>query len=129
MSSSESVCSYSKGSATEDAVDACGWKRDLRLKAMMSYPNGSRTMTIYIYIYIKGRSRYKEATHKRALWEAKAKSMGLECAALKTWYESIRTKIGKITDTKSGYKDIDRMREVPEGEVQLPGGSHRPSAF
>ena len=52
-------------------------------------------------IYIKGRSRYNEAAHKKALWEAKAKSMGIECTTLKAWYESIRTKIGKITDTKT----------------------------
>ena len=56
----------------------------------------------WLYIYIKGRSRYKEAVHKISLWEAKAKSMGLECAALKTWYKSMRTKIGKITNNKSG---------------------------
>ena len=28
--------------------------------------------------------------------------MGVECAALKTWFKSIQSKIGKITDTKSG---------------------------
>ena len=53
------------------------------------------------YIYINGRARHKEVAHKKTLWE-KAKSMGVDYQVLKTWYESIQTKIGKITDTKSG---------------------------
>ena len=57
------------------------------------------------------RSRYKEAAHKRVLWEANLVQINVN----QDW-EDHRQQVWL------GYKDIDRSREVPEGEVQLPGG-------
>ena len=36
------------------------------------------------------------------MWEEEAKKFGVDSRALITWYESVRTKIGKLLDAKSG---------------------------
>ncbi len=54
------------------------------------------------FLYVKGRERYKDSNMKRRVWEDQAKKMGLDRAALQTWYESVRSKVGKLTDTRSG---------------------------
>lgn len=52
-------------------------------------------------LYTKGMKEYRNTPKKIRMWELKAQEYGLESVAmLKTWYESIRTKVGKITDRK-----------------------------
>ena len=54
------------------------------------------------FIYMKGKREYKDSARKKTLWEGKALELGIEYKALMTWYESIRTRIGKLTSQPSG---------------------------
>ena len=54
------------------------------------------------FIYVKGRSQYKDTGSKKKLWDELARKMGVNLKALTTWYESTRTKIGKLLTDKSG---------------------------
>ena len=54
------------------------------------------------FIYVKGRSQYKDTGSKKKLWDELALKMGVNLKALTTWYESTRTKIGKLLTDKSG---------------------------
>ncbi|XP_041484096.1 uncharacterized protein LOC121430771 [Lytechinus variegatus] len=55
-------------------------------------------------IYSKRLFEYKDAPQKEKLWEDKAKAMGLEVAALKTFYKSNRTQMSRLKKSvgKSG---------------------------
>ena len=48
------------------------------------------------FIYVK------DTNMKKRVWETQAKKMGLDVKQLHTWYESVRSKIGKLTDRKLG---------------------------
>ena len=53
--------------------------------------------------YTKTMKEYKDIAKKVNLWNEKANELNIEGGSmLKTWYNSIRSKVGKITDTKSG---------------------------
>ena len=54
------------------------------------------------FIYMKGKREYKDSARKKTLWEGKASELGIELKALMTWYESIRTRVGKLTTQPSG---------------------------
>ena len=55
-------------------------------------------------IYSKRLTEYKDAPKKEKLWEDKAKAMGLEVAALQTFYKSNRTQLSRLKKSvgKSG---------------------------
>ncbi|XP_063954089.1 uncharacterized protein LOC135153842 [Lytechinus pictus] len=47
-------------------------------------------------IYSKRLTEFKDAPEKEKLWEDKAKAMGLEVAALQTFYKSNRTQLSRL---------------------------------
>ena len=47
-------------------------------------------------IYSKKLTEYKDAPKKEKLWEDKAKAMGLEVAALQSFYKSNRTQLSRL---------------------------------
>nr|XP_054766060.1 PAX-interacting protein 1-like [Lytechinus pictus] len=54
-------------------------------------------------LYTKTMKEYKDTAKKIDLWNDKANELNVETMSmLKTWYESVRTKVGKLTDSKSG---------------------------
>ena len=52
--------------------------------------------------YNKQLNSFKCTGNKNKLWEDKAKSIGLTKGQLDTWYKSMRTSFGKLTQKKSG---------------------------
>ena len=54
------------------------------------------------FIYVKGRERYKDSNMKKRIWAEQAKKLGLEVRTLMTWYDSVRSNVGKLTEEKSG---------------------------
>ena len=55
------------------------------------------------FIYIKGDKEYRNIQRKNRLWDDFAIELGIEnVTSLKTWYDSVRTKVGKILEKKSG---------------------------
>ena len=61
-------------------------------------------------LYNKGLKSYKDTQKKSRLWGLKAKEFGLEAKDLQTWYESMRTRFGRLSVRKSG----DGAREITE---------------
>lgn len=57
---------------------------------------------IHPEIYSKGLKSYKDSGRKKKLWDDKAEELNIEYDVLRVWYESIRSKIGKLTASKSG---------------------------
>lgn len=59
-------------------------------------------------LYTKSMKEYKNTAKKIDLWNSKAAELDLESGPmLKTWYESVRTKVGKLSDKKSGSATKD----------------------
>ena len=54
------------------------------------------------FLYTKGEKLFKDTNKKLRTWSVKGAEFGLTGPALKTWYLSIRTKLGKLTIDKSG---------------------------
>ena len=49
-------------------------------------------------LYSKGLKEYKDTARKQRLWEEKGRELNLESATvLMTWYNSMRTRLGKLT--------------------------------
>ena len=78
-------------------------------------------------LYSKGLKEYKDTARKQRLWEEKARELDLESAAvLMTWYDSMRTRVGKLTLKKSGdgTKELtdreNRQGKMGPGQVRLP---------
>ena len=54
-------------------------------------------------LYAKGTKEYKDTQKKQRMWEKKAKELNLESAKIQqTWYKSMRTRLSKLTNQKSG---------------------------
>ena len=53
-------------------------------------------------LYNKGAEYYKRGVDKKQLWADKAKEVGIPLADLQKWYETNRTRYGKISKRKSG---------------------------
>ena len=66
-------------------------------------------------IYDKGKGHYKKKDDKKVMWAEKAAELGLTPQELTTWYETNRTRFGKLTRRKSGQgnkKLTDRQEWV-----------------
>ena len=61
-------------------------------------------------LYAKGLRDYKDTVKKQRLWEKKAEELNLETSILQTWYKSMRTRLSKLTKSKSG----DGSREMTD---------------
>ena len=59
-------------------------------------------------LYTKSMKEFKDTAKKTSMWNDKAAELDLESGALlRTWYESVRSKVGKLTDKKSGSNTKD----------------------
>ena len=59
-------------------------------------------------LYTKTMKEYKDMAKKIHLWNSKAAGLDVESGSvLKTWYESVRTKGGKLSDKKSSLATKD----------------------
>ncbi len=95
------------GTCTEMEVPALEQKKRTRRKGLVLTEDQEVSLGEWLRnhpeIYTKSMKAYKEIDKKKRLWEEKADELGLESAALlRTWYESVRTKIGKIKTGASG---------------------------
>ena len=82
------------------------------------------------FIFVKDRSQYKDTAVKKRLWE-EAKTFGVDSRVLITWYESVRTKIGKLLDAKSSSatKELSDRDQYLKDNFGFLGQPHRPPAF
>lgn len=67
------------------------------------------------FLYTKGDRDFKNAKLKIAKWEEMADLLGVASDKLLTWYNTIRTRIGKLTTDKSGQPPpnfSDRDQEI-----------------
>ncbi len=53
-------------------------------------------------LYDKADLEFKNKTMRQKLWENKAAEVGITLKSLKRWYDTMRTKYGKLTTEKSG---------------------------
>ena len=64
------------------------------------------------HLFTKSLKLYKDIAKKTKLWDDKAKELDIEPESLRTWYESIRSRVGKLTG-KSGSATVDAtMRDT-----------------
>lgn len=60
------------------------------------------------YLYTKTMMLYKDTAKKVRLWDMKAEELGVcNGPQLRTWYESVRTRVGKVSDKKSGSARVE----------------------
>ncbi len=59
------------------------------------------------YLFNKTLNAYKDTEMKNRLWPAKADELQIETAILKTWFDSMQARFGKITKTVSGDGTVE----------------------
>ena len=78
-------------------------------------------------LYNKGDKKYKFALKKKEMWKAKAESINKTYEELYVWYESLRTRYGRLVKTKSGQgapKLTDREQWIVKSFDFLKGHIH-----
>ncbi len=97
---------------------SAGLKRKKRVQAVVlteEQEEGlSEWLKVNTFIYNKRLKQFRDSKRKQRFWDEKASELAVDVAGLKTWYDSIRTKVGKITGVKSGsaakeYTDRDNF--------------------
>ncbi len=68
-----------------------------------------------VIIYNKSLRDYRNSEKKRKLWADKAKAMCADAAKLQTWMDSLRSRYGRLIQTKSG----EGVKEYTEREVWI----------
>ena len=79
-------------------------------------------------LYDKGLTAWRYSQKKESLWEEQAKIMELDVELLKTWYESQRSRYGRLGKTKSGMAGkalTEREKWLDQHMSFLQGHIHR----
>ena len=59
------------------------------------------------YYTTRGSREFKDVSKKNKIWAQKSTEFGVDVAILKTWVDSMRTRLGKLTRPKSGDAPIE----------------------
>ena len=54
------------------------------------------------FLYNRGHAQWKDTDKRKALWASKADEVGKTAKKLNMWFNTLRTKYGKLTKKKSG---------------------------
>jgi len=94
-------------------------KRKKRIQALVLTEDQEQGLSEWLkvntFIYNKKVKQFRDSKRKLIFWDEKAAELGVDAPGLKTWYDSIRTKVGKITVMKSG----SAVRELTERDQFL----------
>ncbi|CAM1154432.1 Uncharacterised protein g155 [Pycnogonum litorale] len=65
--------------------------------------------------------QYKDKSGKTSAWQAKADNLGFEVRCLLTWYDSVRTRYGKLVARPSGSRAelTDREKWILDNHLIL----------
>ena len=93
-----------------DLESTQSWQKKGQMKSILLIDSDKEAIVDFIKqheeLYGKTHAKFKGKQRKEGLWETVAASRNLSVNTVKKWFETQRTRYGKLTHTKSGQATV-----------------------